>query len=217
MHERVDRERLSFGQREPAGVHGVEQFGVAGGRDDDGDRRVVLSRATHHRWPADVDLLDDLVGDAAPGRGFAKRIQVRHHEVERLDAELGQLAHMLGLAGVGQQPGVHLRVQRLHPAVEALGKSGEVFDLQHGDPGLGQHRSRRSGRDDLHAGSSEPAAEFDDARLVVDADERAPDGSPAVGGRSFGAHGMVTFLPTRSSPRGRSGRWFRRAGSARLS
>ena len=31
---------------------------------------------------------------------------------------------------VGEDPGVHARVQRLDPAVEALGEAGEVGDLR---------------------------------------------------------------------------------------
>ena len=35
---------------------------------------------------------------------------------------------MLGFAGVGEQAGVHARVQRLDPPVEALGEAGELLD-----------------------------------------------------------------------------------------
>ena len=99
-----------------------------------------------------------ITSSATPPRAAVSRNGYRFDttQVERLDTELGQLPHVVGLASVGEQTGVHLRVQRLHPAFEALGKTGEVFDLQHRDPGLGQHSGRRSGRHDLHAGGRSP-------------------------------------------------------------
>ena len=56
---------------------------------------------------------------------------------------------MLGLAQVGEDPGVHARVQRLDPAVEALGEAGEVLDLGHGHARVGDARGGGTGRDDL--------------------------------------------------------------------
>ncbi len=37
-----------------------------------------------------------------------------------------------------QDPTVHLGMQRLDPTIEHLGKSGEVRDISHGDPGIAQ-------------------------------------------------------------------------------
>src|ERR671919_811690 len=59
-------------------------------------RRVVLGRGPHQRGAADVDLLDDLVIGAADG-GPLERIEVRHDQVERLDAVLAQLVEVLRL------------------------------------------------------------------------------------------------------------------------
>jgi hypothetical protein len=42
--------------------------------------------------------------------------------------ELLELAHVVGQAEVGEDAGVHLRVQRLDPPVEALGEAGELVD-----------------------------------------------------------------------------------------
>ena len=50
-------------------------------------------------------------------------------EALRRDPEVGELGHVVGLAGVGEDAGVHARVQRLDPSLEALGEPGEVLDL----------------------------------------------------------------------------------------
>ena len=78
-------------------------------------------------------------------------------------------------AAVGQDAGVHARVQRLDPAVEALREAGEVLDL--GDrkaEGLDQ-RGRAAGGDELDAGVVQAADEVVEAGLVVDGHERAAD------------------------------------------
>ena len=79
--------------------------------------------------PADVDLLDALVGARAGRDGLAERVEVGDDEVERLDAELGELLDVGVEAAVGEDAGVHLGVQRLDAAVEALGEPGQVLDL----------------------------------------------------------------------------------------
>src|SRR6185312_6226030 len=107
--------------------------------------------------------------------GLHERVEVGHDEVERLDAELGQLLHVGVQASVGEDAGVHLRVQRLDPAVEALGEAGEVLD-----PGDGQAErldagGRASGGDQLDAGSRKALHQLVETRLVVDGDQGAPD------------------------------------------
>ena len=71
--------------------HGGEDVVVARRVDDDGDRRVVLRRGPHHRRPADVDLLDALVGRGAGGHRLGERVEVDHDEVEGGDAQLVEL------------------------------------------------------------------------------------------------------------------------------
>ena len=128
MPERGGGQLLPLGQREAARGHGGEDVGVAGGVDDDGDRRVVLRRGAHHRRAADVDLLDALVGAGAGGDRLGERVEVDDDEVERRDAELLELRDVLGLAAVGQDAGVDGGVQRLHPPVQALREAGDLLD-----------------------------------------------------------------------------------------
>ena len=81
-------------------------LGIARGRGDDGDRRVVLRGRAHHRGPADVDLLDALVETGAGGGCPLEGVEVAHHQVEGGDAQVGQLGSVAGFALVGQDPGV---------------------------------------------------------------------------------------------------------------
>jgi hypothetical protein len=97
--------------------------------------------------------------------------------LERLDAELGQLGHVRLEPQVGQDACVDPRVQRLHPAVEALGEAGELLDRRDrhtcGLDGLG----RRAGRHDRDTGGVEVAGELVEAGLVVHRHEGAAERS----------------------------------------
>ena len=125
--------------------------------------------------PADVDLLDALVGAGARGDGLGEGVEVAHHEVERLDAELLELRHVGLEAAVGEDPGVHARVQRLDPAVEALGEAGEVLHLGDGQAERLDERGGPAGGDELDAGRVQAADQVVETGLVVDGDERALD------------------------------------------
>ncbi len=84
-------ERAALLQREAALAHGIERGVVACGIDHHRHRCVVLGRGANHRWAADVDLLDDVVLRGARCHGRGERVQVDHHKVERLDAQLLEL------------------------------------------------------------------------------------------------------------------------------
>ncbi len=96
---------------------------------------------------------------AAPDATVSReRVQVDDHQLERGDAELGELALVVRQPQVREDPGVHRGVQRLHPAVQALGEPGQVLHLHHGDAQRGDPAGRRAGRDDLDAGGVESVA-----------------------------------------------------------
>ena len=170
------RQLLPLGQREAALAHGGQHLVVAGRVDDDGDRRVVLRRGTDHRRAADVDLLDALVGAGAGGDGLGERVEVHDDEVERRDPELLELRHVLGLAAVGEDAGVHRRVQRLHPAVQALREAGDLLDRCHGHPGVGDPPGGGARAHQLHAGGGQAAGQLLDAGLVVHTQQGPADG-----------------------------------------
>ena len=128
------------------GQHAV----VAERIDDHRDAGMVLGRGAHHRRPADVDLLDALVLAGSGLDGLGERVQVDDDELEGGDAELVERSEMLGLAGVGQQAGVHPGVQGLHPAVEHLGEAGDVLDRSHRNTAVGNGFRGRPGGHDGH-------------------------------------------------------------------
>ena len=70
---------------------------------------------------------------------------------------------------------MHPRVQRLDPAVEALGEAGQVLDLGDREAEPVDQRGRAAGRDERDAGVVQAADQVLEAGLVVDRDERAPD------------------------------------------
>ena len=113
-------------------------------------------------------------------------------------------------AAVGEDAGVHPRVQRLDPAVEALGEAGEVLDLGDRQAEARDQRRRAAGGDQLDAGVVQAADEVLEPGLVVDGDQ-GPLDRDAVGrtrrlllGRAVGMSGAPrrSMLPA-SLPGGR--------------
>ena len=143
--ERGDRERAAgvVADRVVVGVELLEQRRVLRRVGDDGDERVVLRRRAHHRGPADVDGLDVGV--------LRERVEVRHDEVERLDAVGGHVVVVRRLRAVGEDAAVDLRVQRDDPVVEDRRDAGDVVDRGDGDAGLGDGLGRAARRHELDA------------------------------------------------------------------
>jgi hypothetical protein len=113
---------------------------------------------------------------AAGGDGLGERVQVAHHQIERLDAELGELFDVGRLAPVGQDARVHARVQGLDPAVEALGEPGEVGHLGDGEARRREHGVGPARRHEAHARIDQGRTKIDQPGLVVDRDQGALDG-----------------------------------------
>ena len=110
-------------------------------------------------------------GLAPDSDGLAERVEVRDHEVERLDAQLLELLDVGLEPAVGEDAGVHLRVQGLHPAVEALGEAGQLLDLgdREAEP-LDQRRGAAGGHQ-RHARLVQAADQLLEPGLVVDGDQ----------------------------------------------
>ena len=72
----------------------------------------------------------------------AERVEVRHHEVDRVDAVLGHVGLVVGVAAVGEDPAVHLRVQRDDPVAEDGREAGELGDVGDGEAGVAQAPGR---------------------------------------------------------------------------
>ncbi len=171
--ERLRGKTLALLEGETATLDSREHVTVGSRVDDDRNGRVVLRRGAHHRRATDVDLLDALVGARTRGDRLRERVEVHDDELERLDAQIGDLVEVVLLAGVGEDAGVHARVQGLHPALEALGEAGQFLDLRHRHACVGDGLGRGAGRDQLDTCRVEPCRQLHQPALVVHADQRA--------------------------------------------
>jgi hypothetical protein len=164
-HERVARQPATGGGRHrPLGGDLGEHRFVVDRVHDDSDVRVVLRCCAHHRRAADVDQLD--------ARAARERIQVHHHEVDRLDAVLGQVGDVLGLGRVGEQSAVHLRVQRHHAVIEDRRHTREVGDVDRRHPGGDHGLGGTATAHDRPAELVETGGELHDPGLVVHGQQR---------------------------------------------
>ena len=180
---------LPLGQREAAPGDRAQHVAVHLRGRHDGDRGVVLRGGTHHRRAADVDLLDALVGGGAGRDGLGERVQVRDDQVERLHPELGELADVGLQAPVGQDARVHPGMQRLDPAVEALGETGELLDPRDRQAEALDQRGRAAGGDQGDPGVVQAADEVLQTALVVDGDQGPSDLDAGVARVSHGRTG----------------------------
>lgn len=223
-------EPASLGQGEAALGHRREHVAVGTGVDHDRGRAVVLGRGPDHRGAADVDLLHAVAVGGARGHGLLERVEVDHHQLEGVDLQLFELLDVGGVAAVGQQAGMHARVQGLDAAVETLGEPGQRFDGSDGDAVRSDLRGGAAGGDDLHTGGVEPAGQLFQPTLVIHRDQRAPDGDAGHFVLLLFGSGVIRgarlicrvvrserFCRSRSSPHGPSGRRSPRADSARRS
>src|SRR5690606_26567936 len=178
---------------EAAGADRCDDVPVGGGLDDDGDARVVLRRGPDHGRATDVDLLDALVLARAGRHGVGEGVEVDDDEVEGRDPELVELRAVRLLPAVGEDAGVHPRVQRVRAAAEGRGEPGDGREGRAGDPRGGDRAGGGAGRDEVYHGLVHGAGEVLEARLVVDGDEGTADGkrvsheiTPGCGGRDPG-------------------------------
>ena len=85
---------------------------------------MILGRRPDHRRPANIDILDTVrIARTRCGNLF-ERIEIDHHQINRLD---GVLCHGLGMCAIitnGQYPAMDRRMQRLYPPIHDFGKSG---------------------------------------------------------------------------------------------
>ena len=93
---------------------------------------------------------------------------------------------MVGLAGVGEQPGVNHRVEGLDPALEALGEAGELLDLRHGQAQALDEGGGAARRDELHPFVREVTDKVLETGLVEDGDEGPADRADVLRGTGLG-------------------------------
>ena len=131
------RKPKAEGPGQPArGIHLPQDLGVGVRAHDHSHRFEILGGCTEQGRPAHIDLLDHLVERGARQHGLLKRVQVHDHEIERRDAVLSERSHVLRLPLVREDAGMDPGMQRLHSALEHLGKAGDLGDRCDGDPGF---------------------------------------------------------------------------------
>ena len=162
------------GRRAVAQTHGLENTGVVGGIDDDGDRAVVFGSTADHGWAADIDLLDGLLkGDALLRNGLFEGVKIHADQVDRQDAVCGSLGLMLFIIAEEEKAAVDLRDQGLHAAIHHFREAGVVGDFPDGNAGRGDRLGCAAGGKEFDTKSGESAGEVYEAGLVRDREEGA--------------------------------------------
>jgi hypothetical protein len=159
----------------------VEQRRVILRVHDDRDIVVVLGRSTDHGGPADVDILDAILEACTLRDGGLERVEVHHQKIDRLDAVRRHRARVFGIGADRQQTAMHLGMQRLDTAVHHLGKAGELRDVDHSDPRIGDRLGGAAGRNDLDACGGQRARKINQAGLVGNGNQRAFDAARGGG------------------------------------
>ena len=168
-----------------------------------GDVREVLRGGAQERRSADVDQLDRVVlGRVATMSGRREGVEVDAHDVERLDVVLVECAAIVLSVASREDARMDAWVERLHAPAEHLGGLRDRLDGRDVDSLLAEEGSRSPGRDDLESEGRKLARELCDARLVVDAQERATHSLVTTSGSS---RCSVAWIRSTSVARGSTG------------
>ena len=157
----------------PAGLQLVDHRLVLRGMGEDPHLAEALRGSTDHRRTTDVDELLGAAGAVLEAlEAGAEGVQVGHDQVDRLDAVLSHVLLVVGVAPVGEDPAVHLRVEGDDAVAEDRRRAGEVGDVGDGQVGLSQRLGRAPAGDQIPAEALELARQLHDAGLVVDGEQR---------------------------------------------
>ena len=139
---------------------------------------MILRGGTHHRRPADVDVLDRIFERAIRLRDRrSERIEIDDEQIDRLDAVLPH--DRIVDAAAAEQAAVNLRMQRLDAAVHDFRKARVLRYLRDRNAVLLQQRRGAAGRQNRNAALVQRLREFDQAVFVGNAEEGAADGHGA--------------------------------------
>ena len=188
-------------KRRAASGHRRDEGIVLGGACDDAGEGVVLGSRPHEARTTDIDEFDRLGRRAIGLRDHALEVvEVDDHRVEPFDAVLGEHGEVVGPVAAGEDAGEDVGVERLHAAVEHLGKAGDRRHVVHRDAEFGQRRRGAAGAGDADTCGLERRGEPVEARLVEHADKDAADRDD-VDGRRRGSRVGRVHGPIRSAAR----------------
>ena len=157
-------------------LHLLDHPWVVSGIDDHRDAGVVFGRAAQHRWAADVDFLDRFCQrDVRLGDGFFERIEIHHHQIDRWNVIGLGLGDVRRIVAALQQSAVDFRVQGLQAAVEKLGRTRELGDVDHGQACLAQGHRGAAGGEQFHSHFVEFLGKFGQAGFIRDREKSAGD------------------------------------------
>ena len=189
--EGAGRESPAFGERGAATGDRREEVVVLLGTGHHGGEGVILGRGPHEARATDVDQFDRLARRAVgPGDGGLEGIEIHDHGVEGIDAVGGEHGPVVGPVVPREHAGEDPRVERLHAAVEDLGKGGDggdILDLE------AMARKRSTGAACAHHADArrlQAGGEPAEACLVEHAHKNAADGDDIDGRRAGRRGGM---------------------------
>ena len=112
-------------QRSFVGIHLFNNGVVVATLHHDCDIFMVLGGGAHHRWAADIDVLNRIFQRAAfTSDGLGERIQVNNHHIDRLD--LMFFHNGIVLAATAQNATMYFRMQGLHASIHHLRETGVI-------------------------------------------------------------------------------------------
>ena len=189
--EGAGRKPSAFGERGAATGDRREEVVVLLGAGHHGGEGMVLGRGPHEARATDVDQFDRFARRAVgPGDGRLKGIQVHDHGVEGVDAVGGEHGPIVGAVVPGEHAGEDPRVERLHPAVEDLGKGSDRRDILDLEPMTREGGARAAGAHHADTRRLETGGQPTETGLVENAHEDAADRNDVHGGRGGRRSGM---------------------------
>ena len=142
---------------------------------------MVLRRGADHRGAADVDILDAVLEAGAFIDGRLERIEIDHQQIDRRDAVRLHRLRMFGVVADREQAAMHLRMQRLDPAVHHFRKAGQLGDVPDLQPRGGDRFGGAAGGDQIDAVAGKRAGEFDQSGFVGNGQQSAGYAARMVG------------------------------------
>ncbi len=133
---------------------------------------MVLGGSTDHRGAADIDVFNSKLKRAVRTRNrLLKGIEVHADDVNRTDVVVCESLHVLGHAAACKNPGVNVRIKRLHAPVKHLGKPRVVGNLTAGDAFFLQKLCGSARGENRIPELNEPAGKVGDTGLIRNTDQ----------------------------------------------
>ena len=169
--EGLERPAATLRPRGATLAQGRQHLGIARRMLDDDHVGEVLGSGAQQGHPTDVDLLDRprFVERSGP---LLERIQGDGHQIDGLDAALGQRPEIVRLIAARQDRPMNVRMERLHATTEQLRESGPRLDRRHRHSGALEMAGRPTRGENARVALGKRAGELDRAALVRQREQR---------------------------------------------